>query len=603
VRPRWAVGREPWTYTRPAGNAAALLATAIAVIVIVALVYQMFALRDPQPGLVPPQRALLGKAIVATGCWSPALGGVWRPDDDLRYIFDSSFEQIAYGTFPWGVLAPIALAALVASSDVRKRQLGAIAFAWAGASWIATELFQRKVGFTIWAGFPAVAAAIGGWLDGVLARRPEREGGMPKGAMLVGLFVVLAILDLGKDLVSMVTENVEPGTRLSSLLLGGDAIPYPKISHLLFLPTRAWVLILGLYVGLGFALAMITWRDELAADQAPPSSRSVLRSLATALVIAIALPLGLVVVVFVRGGGPNARELRREIARVGALVATLGTVAMAAFWSFGWQPALAESLSSKAMFDTVQELKKPGDALVIMGDLGDAPHDYAPDTKPELVNGREQVVQALGRPTRVFAIAPQTELCQLHREVGGKPYFVIDDRNLRSILLSNKVDGTSDKNPLATQILHAEPTNIPYRPKQRIVWDSRIELLGWDIPKTVSRGGKFTVKMFYKVLQPVGGTWKVLFHFDGPLRFNGDHDPINGRCQTSTWQNGDYIIDSYTVTAGGGAFSAGPFEVWTGFFTGSAPNWKNMPVSEPKAPGVDPRDGADRVKITTITLD
>jgi len=102
------------------------------------------------------------------------------------------------------------------------------------------------------------------------------------------------------------------------------------------------------------------------------------------------------------------------------------------------------------------------------------------------------------------------------------------------------------------------------------------------------------------VLQPVGGNWKVLFHFDGPLRFNGDHPPINNVCATSTWQPGDYIVDTYTVIAGGGTFSKGPYEVWTGFFTGANPNWKNMPISE--APG-DIRDQTDRVKITTIDLD
>ena len=54
------------------------------------------------------------------------------------------------------------------------------------------------------------------------------------------------------------------------------------------------------------------------------------------------------------------------------------------------------------------------------------------------------------------------------------------------------------------------------------------------------------------------------------------------------------------TAAGAGAFTPGGYEVWTGFFTGSNPNWKNMTVSE--APG-DMRDQADRVKITTITLD
>jgi hypothetical protein len=216
------------------------------------------------------------------------------------------------------------------------------------------------------------------------------------------------------------------------------------------------------------------------------------------------------------------------------------------------------------------------------------------------VTSRDQIVAAIGRPNRVFAIAPQTELCQLHREIGGKPYFVIDDRNTRSLLLSNRVDGTTDKNPLRTAILHAEPKQIQNRPKSRIVFDNKVELLGWDMPKHVGRGDKFTVRMYYKILAPVGGNWRVLFHFDGALRFNGDHEPIKGRCQTSTWQPGDFIVDTHTVTAGGGAFTPGPYEVWTGFFTGSAPNWKNMTVSE--APP-DQRDTADRVKITTITLD
>jgi hypothetical protein len=265
-----------------------------------------------------------------------------------------------------------------------------------------------------------------------------------------------------------------------------------------------------------------------------------------------------------------------------------------------WQPALAQHLSSKAMFDTFLDLRAPADQLVMMGELGDAPHDYAPDVKPELMTTREQIVTALARPNRVFAISPQTELCALHRELAGKPYYVIDDRNVRSILLSNKLDGATDKNPLATEILHAEPKDIATRPKAKIVFDSRIQLLGWDIPKSVSRGSRFEIKVYYKVLQSVSGNWKALFHFDGPLRFNGDHEPINGRCQTATWQANDYIVDTYTVIAGGTTFPKGNYGVWTGFFTGAAPNWRNMPVSE--APG-DMRDTADRVKITTIDLD
>jgi hypothetical protein len=537
VWPRAAIGRARSTYRGNGGMA--LIATLAAIGVIAVLAYQLFSLKEPQPFAVPPQRELFDHAIVPTNCWSSALGGLWRPDDDLRIIWDSTFEQIAYGTFPWGVLAPIAMIALIGSTDANRRKLGALTLAWAVAAWLASEVFQRKVGFTIWAGFPALAIAVGVWIDSMVAERR-----LPTGAKLVGLFVFLAALDLGKDMQSF-TE------RVSSLTVGADAIQYPAMAHLAFLPTKLWILILGVIAAIGFACVLVL--------------------------------------------GARARGPALAVA-----LATTGV--LAAFWSFGWLPDLAEHLSSKVLFDTYLDLRKPGDVLVIMGDYGDAPHDYAPDAKPEVLTSREQVVQALGRPQRVFAIAPATERCSLHRELGGKPYFVLDDRNTKALLLSNKVDGTTDKNPLRRSILHEPPANISHKPKARVVFDNRIELLGWDLPKSVSRGHKFEVTLYFKVLQPVGGAWQVLMHFDGSAgrAGNGDHFPIDNVCQTSTWQPGDYIVDRFTVQGLAPAFPSGTYEVWTGFFTGSNPNWRNMPVSE--APPAM-RDNADRVKITTIGVD
>ena len=537
VAPRAAIGRTRSPYR--GADLMALVATLAAIGVLAVLAYQLFSLREPQPFAVPPQREMLDHAIVPTNCWSSALGAVWRPDDDLRYIWDSTFEQIAYGTFPWGVLGPIAMIALVSSDDKARRRTGALTLAWAAAAWLASEVFQRKVGFTLWAGFPALALAVGVWIDSMLAERR-----LPGGAKLVGLFALLAVLDLGKDMQSF-------SERISSLLVGSDAITYPSAAHLALLPTKLWILVLG---------------------------------------VAVAGAFGAVLVLGARARGP-------------ALTAALaGTGVVAAFWSFGWLPNLAQHLSSKVLFDTYRDLRKPGDVLVIMGDYGDAPHDYAPDAKPEILSGRDQVVQALGRPQRVFAIAPATERCSLHRELGGKPYYVLDDRNTKALLLSNKVDGTTDKNPLRKSILHGPPPNISQKPKGRVVYDGRIELMGWDMPKRVSRGGKFDVTLYYKVLQPVGGAWQALMHFDGSAgrAGNGDHFPIDNICQTSTWQPGDYIVDHFTVAGLAPAFPSGTYEVWTGFFTGSNPNWRNMPVSE--APP-DMRDTADRVKITTITVE
>ena len=532
----------------------ALLASLVAFALIGWLAYELYTLKEPAPGMMPAPRALFGKALVTDTCWSSALGGMWRPDDDLRMAFDSMFEQIAYGTFPWGVLGPIAMVALLGSTDKDQRSAGAISLAWGAGAWIACEVFQRKVGFTLYAGFPALAVAIGVWLDDVLSRRAKGDAdAMPAGMMLVGLFFILAVLDLAKDMNSFADH-------VTSLLIGNDQLPYPKESKLLFIPTKLWILQIGMLAGLGFGLTMLVWRP---------------------------------------GTTPRARALQR-IATWCVAVGFAGTVVMAAFWAFVWQPRIALNVSSKAMFETYKDLQKQGDALVIMGDLGHAPLAYAPDAKPEMVQSRDQIVKALVRPERVFAIAPQAELCQLHRELSGKPYYVVEDRNVRNLLLSNKIDGTTDKNPLATAILHEEPKQLPFTPKGRITWDNKIQLIGWDIPQTMRRGSKVEITLYYKILQPVGGTWKSLMHFDGPLRFNGDHEPIKGRCPTSTWQPGDYIVDTLTVTAGGGAFPTGKYDLWIGFFTGSAPNWKNMNVSE--APG-DMRDTADRVKITSIMLD
>ena len=536
---------------RPAGRTGTVIAIVAAVAslaVIAVLAHQLYDLKPLYPGLTPPPvREVLGRAIVPTNCYASALGGLWRPEDDLRIIYDSTFEQIAYGTFPWGIVAPIAMAALIFTGDPRQRRIGTLTLAWAGAAWLAGEVFLRKVGFTVYAGFPALALAIGVWLDDLLRRRTQAWS---PGAKLIALFVVLGVVDLGKDLQSF-------ADRLTSLLVGNDAVLYPLQSHFVWLPTKLWILILGVLVAVGLGIGL--------------------------------------------GFAPTGHKDRERFATGGAIGALGVSVIIAAFWSAIWQPRISDNLSSKALLETYQALAKPGEDLLVLGDLGQAPLAYT--GKPaQVVGDRTQIINALGRPARVFAIAPQTELCTLHREVGGKPYYVIDDRNQRSYLLSNRGDDATDKNPLRTAIVHAEPAHIAARPKARVVYDNKIQLLGWDLPKVIERGAATEVTVYYKILAPVSGAWKSFMHFDGTAgrAGNGDHDPINGRCPTSTWQNGDYIVDRFTVRVGGGGFPGGHYDVWLGFFTGTAPSFKNMPVSE--APG-DMRDNVDRVKITSVTLD
>ena len=411
------------------------------------------------------------------------------------------------------------------------------------------------------------------------------------------------------------TEQPRRAGRTRRRCATSSAAAYPKESRLLLVPTRLWPLLLGALVAIGFAVGLALWRP---------------------------------------GRDPEARVLRR-VAAWATAAAIAASVACAAFWAFAWQPELARYLSSKTIFETYRELRRPGDELVVMGDMGQAPRAYAdvcnppppvpppaagepppppppidptglrpaPRAEPagspprdsltridpacqqrklEVVATRDQIVRALKRPNRVFAVAPQAELCALHREIGEQPYFVLEARNLRNLLVSNRLDGATDQNPLSNVIMHAEPRGIPNRPKGKVVFEGKIELLGWDMPAEVDRGEQFEIILYYKILQPVGATWKSFMHFDGNAgrAGNGDHEPIGGRCSTATWQPGDFIIDRFNVSAGNTAYPPGRIDVWIGFFTGSSPSFRNMPISE--APP-EIRDKNDRIKLTGLVLD
>ena len=325
---------------------------------------------------------------------------------------------------------------------------------WAVAAWLACEVFQRKVGFTIWRGLPGARAR-----GRRVARRDAR--GAPAARGREARRAVRA--DRGRRSRQGHAVVLRAG-QLAARRRRRDRLP--DDAHLLFLPTKLWILILG-----------VDRRRRLRHGDWPQPARA------------------------------RARRALRSRSR--------GTALVAAFWAFGWQPDLATHLSSKGLFETYLELREEGRPARHHGRLRRC---------AARLRARRQARGAdHARAGRAGARPPDarvrdraaTELCQLHREIGGKPYFVLDDRDTKAVLLSNRVDGTTDKNPLRRMILHAPPAQIAQKPKGRVVFDSRVELMGWDMPKRVGRGSKFEVTLYYKVLQPVGGAWQVLMHFDG----------------------------------------------------------------------------------------
>ncbi len=548
---------------RPAGppidpwHTAAVAVAALATVGLATwIAWQVFDLGPRTPGT----RQVADHSILTSDCWSSALGGVWRKDDDLRSTYDSLFEQAGFGMVPLSGLVVIALGALASGMVApRRRFAGALVFAWAAAGWVVAAVFARKVGAVVWTGFPAGAVAVGIFVDEMYdARRASADDASPYRAAawsVAGLAVLLCAVVLGKDLAGF-------PERLTSLPFGSsDAIKYPSQARLLGIPAKAWILVLGVLTALPFALDVWLWRPRRKAGERED----------------LVEHLGLA-----------------RLARWGTPIAAGMLAVVALFWTHGWHRGLSQNLSSKHIFSVYREQKKAGDTLGIMGTMGNAPRYYAGGPWDTLDN-REALISYLRRPTRVFALAPAAELCAIHKaKADGLAYFVLDDSNTQTLLLSNQLGGARDHNPIAAAILRTQPADIGT--PVSAVYDDAIELIGVKMPQAVGRGDSFEMTLFYKVKKPIGGAWKVFAHFDGGQRFNGDHDPIRGRCATSYWQPGDYIVDRFSVNAGNLSFAKGAYTVYVGFFTGANPNWRNMPVS------AGDKDGNNRVKIGRLML-
>lgn len=117
------------------------------------------------------------------------------------------------------------------------------------------------------------------------------------------------------------------------------------------------------------------------------------------------------------------------------------------------------------------------------------------------------------------------------------------------------------------------------------------------MPSVVSKGEKFKLTLYFRVLEKLPMNYKIFLHFDGRgVRFQGDHDPISGRCGTSYWQPGDFIVDTVEVTAGEMTHPRGRYTTYMGFFTGSSGNWKNMVVTSGNG------DSNNRVNLGTLEV-
>ena len=476
-----------------------------------------------------------------------ALGAPWKEGGDVQVPFSAAFEQVAFGLYPWTALAPVALIWLLFGfarrGDDKDDQPGGpapfaghVLFVWTAVALLLTAIVIRKVAPVLFPAVTASAIAVGIWIDALLTRRERADsaddpaaGSLP----LVALFVLLAALVLGKDIHAAPEE-------FTSLTAAGQVVKYPagaKLHHGIFA--------FGALFGLCGAAGLFFWRGPY---------RFLDR--------------------------PRGRDLVAPIGRYGLHAAVAVAVLFALFVSQSWIPGLSARMSSRDVLARYRELRREGDVLGILGNLGSGPTYYA-GSEHEKLSSRGDLIRFLGRKERVFALTRATEMCALQKEKAKKnfPFYVVDDENVQFRLLSNKLlEGEEDLNPLVGAVSRTPPEGVRATPLAG--WDGQIELVGATLPKSVSRGETFEATFIYKIVKPVTRPWKVFVHIDGkaPPRIIGDHAFAGGHCPASTFQPGDYVIDEFAARVPGSA-TRGEHRVWVGFFVGSAGNYTNMKVT------------------------
>lgn len=555
---------------------ATALSSCLALLVLFYFVHGVFSWVDAEAG----EFSLSGHTLQASERYHALLGGTWKAEGDLNINFNAAFEQIVFGLFPWICLAPIAIIAMGMGGARGTNPLGArMLLAWAALAWVISSVFLRKVGPTQFVAVPAVALAIGIWLDELLAARaaPGASNASRLAPPLVALFVLFAGVVVAKDLKGFPIEllNVHLDTGVSA---------FPKEVSL-----HKPLVVLGIIFAAALFSGLYFWRRENVASPALADSRN---KLATTLVY-------------------GSRRLASGAGRYGIAAAVGVALVMSVYLAQIWIPSLSTKLSSKATFSVYHALREPGNTLGIVGKPTAGSRFYA-DGPFEELSGRPALIAFLARPERVFALVRASELCPIHTESSKRDfdYYVVDDSNADKIMLSNRMWNSAapppaklhalmraflDRNPLSRAIVRQRPDDIKHAVSAN--FDDQIELIGVDLPDAVDRGDSFEVTLYYKVLKPLTRNWQVFVHFDGGgVRFQGDHYPVNNRCGTNHWQPGDFIVDRFTVDAGGVTNPKTNYTVWTGFFVGSAGNWENM-----KAVSGDP-DNNNRVRVGTIQL-
>lgn len=264
-------------------------------------------------------------------------------------------------------------------------------------------------------------------------------------------------------------------------------------------------------------------------------------------------------------------------ARVPRALATIFAALLAGgALSFGYYPALAAQLSPKEAFETLARLSGPDQPLGLLGVRARAAAYYGTGSVTSFGDATRAFNWLIGgsgeRRWLLLRAEDLPRLNSLYRRHKGKNLPVLDGRSSQILLASNLPGGAPDQNPLASVVLDNPP-----KPSHPVDARFRGELtaLGWDV---TDASGKlvdavvpqtpYRLRFYYRVEEPISGTWKAFVHIDGfGRRYNGDHTVLDGRYPMNLWSPGDVVVDDLVFQLEPN-FLPGDYTVFFGFFSG-----------------------------------
>lgn len=494
-----------------------------------------------------PLALVVGAALIVSAIFYFALGGgsgLWF-SIPLRKVaspptFDKAFRDLGFGTFPWFGLLPAALFLFVRSQkgSAEKRTRDAFAKVLIFALVVIGYLLM-----TIWPGFagkirfpalPWLCVGVGVFLH----QGFTRELYLP----LLGITAMALLLVLQQDF------YVSPGSLAFSHLTVDAKFPVD-------LDIKFAVRGFGIAFGVLFLAALAgrvyltTWLKRL--DPAGKAQRWLWFAM---------IPLSLT---------------------------------LAGWSSWVLTPNLSLHMSNKALFQTYHQCKKGSEKLSQYRVSGRGAAYYN-NGRIDQVGDQKKLFELLNAKERAFVLVPADQMASLDRSArqAKVPYYVLDDRNSKYLILSNQLAGecATDKNPLRRFVLQTRPT-----PAHAIAvnFEDRVEMIGYDMPAEVRRPGKLKMRLYFHVKSRVPANYKLFMHFDQPgHRFHGDHTPLDGKYPTQYWLPGDYIIDEYEIDLPLLTTPGGTYTPYVGFWLGS----KRLKVKS------GPADKSDRVRLGTLQV-